>query len=236
MNDDATVNRIPPGIVEVLDDIPITFTLEHVIGRMRMRAGVDKARKVAEELLELVKERAVPKAVYRASVAVNDGKKLYVDNVLMKSYAPLLRFESPETVFPYVATCGTEIQEVDIPKREILRYYIFNVIKELLLFSAIQYLKKYLVSTYRLKDLTHIGPGEAFGPIWQQKELFSIIGNVEELIGVRLSPHYLMLPEKSSSGMLFETSVEIERCVICPQVKCISRRQAYAPEILTRYR
>ncbi|MBN2239967.1 MAG: hypothetical protein JW712_09330 [Dehalococcoidales bacterium] len=224
------------GKSEVLNDIPVTVSIDQVMGRVQMRAGADKIRTLAEELLELVKEKAVPKAVYRISIARHEGKKLYVDDTFMSNYVPLLRFETPEIVFPYIATCGTEIEDLGIPKSEFLRYFILNNIKEMLLFTAIQHLKNHLIDTYDLEQLTHIGPGEAFGPIWQQKELFSIIGNVQDSIGVRLSPHFLMIPEKSTSGMYFETSAEIERCIICPQVKCTARRQAYTPELLLKYR
>lgn len=227
---------IPAGKIEVLDHIPIDITVDQVMDRVNLRAGVDKIRVVVQELLAITRERAVPKAVYRTSVARNEGRKLYVDGILLQSYVPLLRFEMPEIVFSYVATCGSEIDETDIPKSEFMRYYLMNLIKEILLFTTGEYLKKHLISTYGLKNLTHIGPGEALGPLRQQKELFDIIGNVEELIGVRLSPHFMMVPEKSTSGMFFETSVEIERCRICPQVKCIARHQPYESEILLKYR
>ncbi|MBC8461851.1 MAG: hypothetical protein H8D67_28105 [Deltaproteobacteria bacterium] len=37
--------------------------------------------------------------------------------------------------------------------------------------------------------------------IEQQKELFSIFGNVEDLIGVKLTDSYLMIPNKSVSRL-----------------------------------
>ncbi|NLE08851.1 MAG: hypothetical protein GX631_06320 [Dehalococcoidales bacterium] len=227
---------IPAGIVEILNPVPVTVTEDQVTARLRRPATVESLRPMIRELLALTREKAAPKAVYRTSLAVHRGKKLFVDDVFMTNYVPLLRFDTPEIVFPYVATCGTEIDNLDIPKTDFMRYYVLNMIKESMLFLTGEYLKKYLVDRYPLKDLSHIGPGEAFGPISQQKTLFSLIGDVETMIGVRLSPHHLMVPEKSTSGMFFETSAEIERCRICPQKKCVARRQPYEPEILNRYR
>jgi hypothetical protein len=73
-------------------------------------------------------------------------------------------------------------------------------------------------------------------PITQQKELFSILGNVEDLIGVKLTERYTMIPVKSVSGICFPTEIKFESCQLCPREKCIGRRAAFNPELARKYR
>ncbi len=82
-------------------------------------------------------------------------------------------------------------------------------------------------------------PGSGAADVWpitQQKELFSIFGNVEDLIGVRLTHNYLMIPIKSVSGILFQTETTFETCQLCPREACIGRRAEYAPDLVRKYK
>jgi hypothetical protein len=86
-----------------------------------------------------------------------------------------------------------------------------------------------------------MAPGAGAGddwPITQQMGLFSLFGGrekVEELIGVRLTDTYLMVPIKSVSGLFFPTEVRFESCQICPREHCQGRRAAYSPEMAKKY-
>ena len=72
-------------------------------------------------------------------------------------------------------------------------------------------------------------------PITQQKELFSLFGDVEELIGVTLTESCLMVPLKSSSGIYFPTEVTFETCQLCPREVCESRRAPYDRALAREY-
>ena len=84
-----------------------------------------------------------------------------------------------------------------------------------------------------------MAPGAGAADIWpltQQKELFSIFGNAEELIGVRLTSKYLMIPLKSVSGIIFQTETTFETCQLCPREDCIGRRATYEPDLVKKYK
>jgi hypothetical protein len=84
-----------------------------------------------------------------------------------------------------------------------------------------------------------MAPGSGSADIWpitQQKELFSIFGDVESLIGVRLTDTYLMLPIKSVSGVIFQTETTFETCQLCPREACIGRRVEYKPDLVRKYK
>jgi hypothetical protein len=70
------------------------------------------------------------------------------------------------------------------------------------------------------------GPADTW-PIRQQKELFSLFGDVEAAIGVRLTESFLMIPNKTVSGLVFATESDFATCSLCPRDVCRNRRAPY---------
>jgi hypothetical protein len=64
-------------------------------------------------------------------------------------------------------------------------------------------------------------------PIAQQRPLFSLFGDAEALIGVRLTDSFLMVPNKTVSGLFFPTEVPFESCQLCTRPDCPRRRARY---------
>lgn len=86
--------------------------------------------------------------------------------------------------------------------------------------------------------MSRMAPGSGAADVWpitQQKELFSIFGNVENLIGVRLTDTCLMIPIKSVSGIFFQTETTFETCQLCPREACVGRRVSYDPDLVKKY-
>ncbi len=217
----------------VLDDIPLELDLPGVQQRLRMRNDSQRIRDMISELVTQVNSVAHPKVVYKVSQAagVKNRKVVKIDGIEMTSYIPTLSFSQGETVFPYVATCGLEVDVLKTDSGDFMRRYCLNIMKELVLRAASKYLHEHLMSSYQLTEITRVAPGEALGPLTQQRQLFSILGDVEGSIGVRLTDHNMMVPEKSSSGVFFETAVKLESCQLCPDMKCNGRRFPFEPEL-----
>lgn len=217
----------------VLDDIPLKLDLPGVLERLRMRNNSQRIRDMISELITLVTSVARPKVLYKVSQAGTKSRKiLEIDGIEMTSYIPTLSFDQGETVFPYVATCGLEVDTLKTDSGDFMKHYCLNVMKEMVLRTASNYFQDHLMSTYELVQITRVGPGEALGPLSQQRQLFSILGDVEGSIGVRLTDHNMMVPEKSSSGIFFETDIKLESCQLCPDVKCKGRRAPFQPDLL----
>jgi hypothetical protein len=66
-------------------------------------------------------------------------------------------------------------------------------------------------------------------PIEQQEKLFSLLGNVKEAVGVTLTESYLMVPNKTTSGVIFPTERAIQTCQVCRRENCPSRRASFNP-------
>ena len=226
--------------MEVMADIPIKLDLEAVSKRMRLRNKNEGMLKSIRELLELAGSVARPKAVYEVSYVENkDGDSLEIGGIKFTSRVLRVNLDKVERVFPYVVTCGRELDEITIPSQEFMKSYLMDQIKETAVVLARQYLEDYLKEHYALGRMSRIAPGAGSmedWPITQQRELFSLFGNVEELIGVKLTDRCLMIPIKSVSGILFPTEVRFESCQICPREGCQGRRSPYDPAMVKKYR
>jgi len=223
--------------MEVLDSIPIRLDPEQVLKRLPLRNESKHIENSIQELIGVVCPVARPKAIYEVSYVENkDGDSLDISGISFTSRVLRVNLDKIERVFPYVATCGCEIEDISVPPDDLIKSYCLDIIKDIVLGSAISYLKDYLTANYALEQVSHMNPGSLDDwPVAQQKELFSIFGNVEELIGVKLADNFLMWPLKSVSGIYFPTQIKFESCQLCPREACSGRRAPYDPDLVGRY-
>ena len=224
--------------MEVLDSIPVRLGVEEVLKRLHQSKENKYMERIVQELMEIVRPIAKPKAIYKVSYVDNKSEdSLYIDGVRFTSRVLRVNLDKVGRVFPYVATCGRELDKITIPSVDFMKYYWLDVIKEMVLRSAISYLTDYLTRNYALGQMSKMHPGSLEDwPITQQRELFSIFGNVEDLIGVKLTDKCLMLPVKSVSGIYFPTEIKFESCQLCPREVCSERRAPYDPDLVKKYK
>lgn len=229
--------------MEVLNDIPINLDTEAVLRRIRLRNKNESVIRHLEELVELARPIARPKAIYEVSYVENKNEDtLDIGGVRFTSRVLRVNLDKVERVFPYVITCGRELDEITFPSDEFIKSFYMDQIKETVLFLARKYVEDYLKENYALGQMSRMAPGAGSAedwPIAQQEGLFSIFGGrekVEELIGVRLTDKCMMIPIKSVSGIFFPTEIRFEACQLCPREGCIGRRAPYDPELVKKYR
>ena len=229
--------------MEVLNSIPVNLDLEAVLKRMHVRNKSESIIKNVQEMLEVARPIAKPKAIYEISYVDNkNGDSLEIGDVRFTSRVLRVNLDEVGRVFPYVVTCGRELDEIDFPPHEFIKHYCLDQIKETVLISARSYLEDYLKGNYALSQVSSMAPGAGSAedwPIAQQEGLFSIFGgraSVENLIGVRLTDNFLMMPIKSMSGIFFPTEIRFEACQLCPRETCIGRRAPYDPDLVKKYR
>ena len=224
--------------MEVLDSIPFRLDVEAVLKQLHQNKGNKYIGAIVQELIEIVRPIAKPKAIYKVSYVENKNEaSVYIDGVRFTSRVLRVNLDKVERVFPYVATCGRELDEIAVPSDDYMKYYCLDVIKEMTLRSAISYLTDYLTRNYALGQMSRMHPGSLEDwPITQQKNLFSIFGNVEDLVGVKLTESFLMIPIKSVSGICFPTEIRFESCQLCPREVCSERRAPYDPDLVRKYK
>ncbi len=131
--------------MEVLDSIPVNLELEDVLKKVQIRNKNEDVEKDIQALLEITRNVARPKAVYKMSSLENrDGDSLEIDGTRFTSHILRINLAKVEKVFPYVVTCGRELDVVAFSSDEMMKFYFMDQIKEITLRLALNHLHDYL--------------------------------------------------------------------------------------------
>jgi hypothetical protein len=219
----------------VLDAIPFTIDFEQLSKKLRIKDGSAHVGRL-QRLVDEVQAIGKPKALYRAAfIASKKEDQVVIDGTVFTSRVLRVNLEKVHRVFPYVTTCGLELEEWSGSFDDLLLKYWADVIKETVLRAALDYLRGHLIENYRLAKVSRMNPGSL--PDWplpEQRSLFALLGNGPDLIGVRLTDSFLMLPIKSVSGIWFPTEESFESCRLCPREICVGRRAPYDRDLYDR--
>ena len=224
--------------MEILNNIPVKLDTDEILKHLHLQNKNNELVKNIRELISIAGKVAKPKALYKISNVDNkNGDSLYISDIKFTSRVLRVNLDKIESVFPYIVTCGKELDEIAVPTDDIMMSYCLDTIKEMVLRLARSYLNNYITKIFLTEQLSHISPGSP--EVWhitQQKELFSIFGNVEDLIGVKLTESFLMLPIKSVSGIYFPSKIRFESCQLCQKDRCEDRRAPYDPDLVKKYK
>ena len=222
------------AMIEAITDIPFKLDTEALNGKLRVKPGSDHSEELAD-LIGKVQDVARPKAIYRESFIEARGEHtVTIDDVTFTSRAMRKNLDEVERVFPYIATCGEEVDGIEIPDGDFLNGFWLDAIKEALLRISTRYLSEVLEQKYKLGKTSTMSPGSGDAIVWpieQQRELFSLFGDVENLIGVKLTDSFLMVPNKTVSGIRFPAEVDFQMCQLCHREDCIGRRAQFNKEL-----
>jgi hypothetical protein len=216
----------------VLGDIPFRIDLGQLLKKLHVREGhayTDDVRRLADEAQAIARPKALYKVAYIES---RDDKAVVIDGITMNSRVLRVNLEQAHRVFPYVVTCGVELQDWADSIADVLRRFWAETINEMALRVAIQVLNKHLAERYRPGRTSAMSPGSlGEWPIQAQRPLFALLGDPKGAIGVRLTDSLLMIPTKSVSGIRFPTEESFESCQLCPREGCPGRRVPYDKDL-----
>ena len=223
--------------MRILDEIDFDIDPDEVLRRAHLTEADADITQGARELVDQAQQVARPKAVYEVCYVENKRPdSVELGGITFTSYVLRVNLCQVERIFAYVATCGTELTEISAPAGDMLLDYCLDIIKEMALRAALGHLSEHLKAKYALGQTSSMNPGSLEDwPITQQEQLFAIFGNVEQLVGVRLTESFLMVPTKSVSGIIFPTEIKFESCQLCTREHCPNRHSSYAPELAKRY-
>ena len=218
----------------LLTEVPFKLDIQQLQKELNIKSGSSDSRSF-EELAGLVQELGKPKFLYKASfIDEKTADSITLEGIRFTSPALRLNLDSIERVFPYIATCGTEVEEIELSSGDLLSSYWLNALKLNLLEISIEYLNAQIKARYKFPNLATMNPGSGDATVWpieQQIELFSIFGDVQAQIGVRLTPSFMMYPEMSVSGILFPTETSFQSCQLCQRENCSHRRAPFDPHL-----
>ena len=215
-------------VMEIIDLIPTTLNSEEIAVQLRfdpVRAGFDSL----DELIALAQGLIHPRAVYEAAYIGAKGEGT-VDVAGVTFESPILRknLDGANKVFPYIITVGPELERAASAQDDLLKQYYLEEMANMALESAAGWLGGQLEARYGVTGLANMSPGSLEDwPITEQTKLFSIFGDTEKAVGVRLTDSMLMLPRKSISGILFPSEEGFVACQLCERERCPGRKAAF---------
>lgn len=222
-----------PNMIVIIN--PFKINLDSLKSRLRMQDDDG----YLNELTRLVAEAesvGKPKGFYKP-VYIDAKGEDYVEIEGKRFTSRILRvnLEQAHRVFPYVSTCGTELEKWAKTIEDPLHQFWADAIKVEALTNAFDTMNKHLVQTFHPGKSATMSPGSLSDwPITEQQYLFSLLGDTQEAIGVQLTESMLMIPTKSISGIRFPTEVDFESCQLCPREVCPGRRATYNSELFNR--
>jgi len=220
--------------MQVLDNIPFDLDLDAILNRTHVEPGTEDAEAL-REIVDRARAEAKPKALFRECFIEAKGQDtVTLGGVTFRSRTLRKNLDRAHRVFAFVATCGKEVERIELLEGDFLQQFWMDTIKSTLLGTSRSYLMSYLDRRFALGKVAVMAPGSGDVTVWpiqQQRELFALLGDVDGLIGVRLTDSFLMLPDKSVSGICFPTELDFRSCQLCHRENCPSRGAPFDPDL-----
>ncbi|MBW1766698.1 MAG: vitamin B12 dependent methionine synthase [Deltaproteobacteria bacterium] len=221
--------------METLENIDINLDLGE-IGRQLHIEGEGDCSEV-KRLVEIAQPLITGRAVYR--VCYIDEKledAVTINGVRLTSRVLRKNLDNVGRVFPYAVTIGNQLEEKISECKDLLEKYYLDTIGNIALVKTRKCLEDRLQSGYAIDGMSFMGPGSLKDwPIEEQRNLFSILGDTEASIGVRLNESLLMIPRKSVSGIYFPTEITFYSCQLCHRERCEGRKARYNEKLAREY-
>lgn len=212
--------------MKALTSIPVELDAQALLQRVHVAPDTDDAT-TFEGLIGRARAVAKPKALYaEAFIDFRGEDTVRIDGITFTSRLLRRNLDRVERIFPYVATCGHELDMVELPPGELLAQFWWDTIKAAILGVARAHLHAHLTQTFRLGKTATMSPGSGDVDVWpieQQKPLFALLHGVTPHIGVVLTESCLMIPNKTVSGILFPTENDFRTCQVCHRERCPNR-------------
>ncbi len=225
--------------MKTLTEIPVRLDFDKLLVKLHLDPESDEATEFSE-LFEKAVLVASPKAVYKECFIEGKGDKtISIDGQTLTSMVLRENVGDTQRVFPYVATCGTELDEIEMASDDFLQQFWLDAIKAEVLDISRDYLKDYIHSQYPHLKTTSMSPGSGDVQVWpieEQEPLFAILGNVEIAIGVTLTESLLMQPNKSLSGIRYPSEIDFRTCQLCHKENCPTRQLPLDEELIKKYK
>lgn len=224
--------------MEALDKIPFSVDMPALLRSLRIPSGNDREREV-RRMVKAAEKIAKPKAVYDLCFIEKTGDdRVEFGGAAFTSRVLRVNLDGAGRAFPFVATCGRELADYAASLDDMVLSFALDTVMVKALEAAITFLRKHLQERYALGQTSVMNPGSLDDwPLAEQRQLFSVFGDVKKLIGVELTDSFLMVPIKSVSGVVFPTEHRFESCQLCQREGCPNRRAKYDPRLWKkRYR
>ncbi|MDK2896422.1 MAG: hypothetical protein PWP04_542 [Candidatus Atribacteria bacterium] len=217
----------------LLQNIPAKIDRKKLLSSLHLKEETEDGQRVLE-LAHEAEKIANPKGLARvADIDSKHEDKVVIEGITFPSRVMAINLKDAYRVFPFVATCGRELEQWAKSLPDFLEQFWATQIQEIVLQEAHRFLQAYLKQEFQIKKLSSMNPGSLGDwPMEEQRKLFTLLGDTYQKVGVELTESFLMVPMKSISGIFFPTQVDFENCQLCSRSHCPGRRAPFNPELL----
>lgn len=214
----------------ILENITFKVDRRKLFETYHIEEGSDDSKRIDQLIIEAEKI-AKPKAIYKLStIDEKTENTVIIDQTKFTSRVLRVNLDEVHRAFPFIVTCGMELEEWSLKITEMMEQFWVDSMKEQAVLQAYQAVQNELENRYHLGITSTMNPGSLEDwPVKEQVPLFSLFGDPKKLIGVTLTDSFLMVPIKSVSGIIFPTNGQFESCQLCPRKNCPGRRAPYDP-------
>ncbi len=214
--------------MEIFDAIPLLLDGAEAAARLRhdpSRPGLPSLDETLETARSLIRLRAVVDTCYTGAKGEDTVE---IGGVVFRSRVLRRNLEDAYKVFPFIMTAGPALEAAAAGSGDLLKQYYLEEMANLALEKGAAWLSARLAERSGFPGLSAMDPGSIEDwPITEQPKLFSLFGDTEALIGVRLTESMLMIPRKSISGVFFPSEEGFRSCQLCERPRCPSRKAPY---------
>ncbi|MBF7097680.1 hypothetical protein [Alkalibacter mobilis] len=192
--------------INFIDNIPFNLNKADIAEKLKLRSK-ESLMEILDDMIKIAISTAIPKGVFfKADITGNDDESIEFAGEKFSSSLLSEIGSKTNVVYPYIITCGMEIEEYYKDLDDIMEQYILDGIQGIILEQATEFIAKKIREMYDTKELEYHIPGALNDwDLIDQPRLFGIFGDTENLIGVKLSHSNLMKPTKSVSGIYYES-------------------------------
>jgi hypothetical protein len=214
----------------LLDKIPFHATEPELMQLLRIRPGTRHASDFSSVFTQ-ARALARPMAAFGVAESKSLGEDtVEIDGVRFQSRVLRVNIDKVGVVFPYIATCGTELERWSESMTGTLQKFWADALMLTALGCAVNALESHLKERLGNMAVSAMNPGSLEDwPISEQAALFTLLGDAPGKIGARLTDTMVIRPLKSVSGIFFISEEGFSNCALCPREHCPLRRAAYDP-------
>lgn len=220
--------------MHVLTDIPFHVDRNELFERLHLGEDSDFLQEL-HSLADQADAVGKPKLIYDEVLIDNvDQDGIRVGGIRFASRVMAKNLEKTDRIFPYVCTCGVELDSLSVPSTDDFGRFGLELIKEMALRQATIALAERIRVEVSLEKTSTMNPGSGDRSLWpieEQRPLFKLLGSIETAIGVHLTDSFLMLPNKSVSGFYYKTDKESHNCQLCKREHCPNRQKTFDSEL-----
>lgn len=171
-----------------------------------------------KELVDEAQKTAKPKALLRKCTIKEKGSDFVViDSEKFLSKVISINLQKELIVFPYIVTCGSELQQWCNLKTDPFTNKLSEFISQTILIQIHKELQSRIENEFNCGTLARVNPGSTIDwNISELKKIFNLLSDPMELIGVYLGDNLYMNPSKTYSGIYFHNEDGYKNCFMCP--------------------